>query len=71
MVDENSGGGLFGLDARIVLHAPQPGDSFAITGKNPGPGDWWQISYEGRTASVYGPLVAATNAHNVEVVSPP
>ncbi|MDE0182610.1 MAG: hypothetical protein OXL39_14775 [Caldilineaceae bacterium] len=42
MVDENSGGGLFGLDARIVLHAPQPGDAFPITGKNPAPGDWWQ-----------------------------
>ncbi|MCY3902277.1 MAG: trypsin-like peptidase domain-containing protein [Caldilineaceae bacterium] len=135
MVDENSGGGLFGLDARIVLHAPHageydlivrnehprsnapagytisvtraaatdpqtalrphaviispinvragpgtsypiigtaaPGDAFPITGKNPAPGDWWQISYEGRTAWVYGPLVAATNAHDVEVVSPP
>lgn len=26
MVDENSGGGLFGLDARIVLHAPHTGE---------------------------------------------
>ena len=133
--DDDSGGGLFGLDARIVLQAPHtgeyilrvenvhpisyapagyvisvsqaratdpttpltplvtidspinvragpgtnyavigtaaPGDRFAITGKSPGAGDWWQINYGGRTGWVYGPLVTATNAQDVQVVDPP
>ena len=132
--DDDSGGGLFGLDARIILQAPHtgeyilrvenvhpisyapagyvisvsqaratdpttpltplvtidspinvragpgtnyavigtaaPGEQFAITGKSPGSGDWWQINYDGRTGWVYRPLVTATNAHDVEVVSP-
>lgn len=133
--DENSGGGLFGLDARIVFQAPYtgeyivgvanvhpgwnapagyvvsvdqapptatltsmtpwvtidtlmnvregpstsyavigtaaPGEWYVITGKSPGLGDWWQISYGNRTGWVYGPLVTATNAQNVRVVAPP
>ena len=132
--DENSGGGLFGLDARIVFKAPYtgmyfvdvanvhprshapagyvvsvdqasptatltsmtpwvtidspvnvregPGTNFAvigtaeagawyeITGKSSGLGDWWQIKIGDRTGWVYGPLVTATNAHNVQVVTP-
>jgi len=135
IIDHNSGGGLFGRDARIVFQAPHtgeyfldvsnaharwhapagyvisvsqartadiptsrmpwitvnsrmnvragpgtnyavigtaaPSERFIITGKSPGSGDWWQINYGGRTGWVYGPLVTATNAHNVEVVSPP
>ena len=133
--DDDSGGGLFGLDARIVLQAPHtgeyillvenvhpisyapagyvisvsqaratdpttplrplvtidspinvragpgtnyavigtaaPGEQFAITGKSPGSGDWWQINYGGRTGWMYGPLVTATNAQDVQVVDPP
>lgn len=132
--DENSGGGLFGKDARIVFQAPftgnyvigvanvhprsyapagylvsvdqaraaalltslrpwvtintrinvregpgtnyailgtaPPGERFVITGKSPGAGDWWQIDIGDRTGWVYGPLVTATNAQNVQVVSP-
>lgn len=133
--DDDSGGGLFGLDARIVFQAPHtgeyvlhvenvhpssdapagyvisvnqarqtdrltplspwatittrinvregpgtnyavigtavPGDFFPITGKSPGSGDWWQINYGGRSAWVYGPLVTAINAQDVQVISPP
>ena len=133
--DENSGGGLFGRDARIVFQAPQtgeyilgvanmhpgwrapagyvlavgqarttdtptsrtpwvtidtrinvregpgtnyavigtaaPGEQYAITGKSPGLGDWWQINYGGRTGWVYGPLVITTNSEGVQVVAPP
>ena len=132
--DQNSGGGLFGGDARIVFQAPftgeyyvdvenvhsksyapagylvsvgqarptatltplkpwvtintrinvregpgtnyavlgtaPPGERFAITGKSPGAGDWWQIDIGARTGWVYGPLVTATNAQNVQVVTP-
>ena len=132
--DQNSGGGLFGSDARIVFQAPftgeyfvdvenvhprsyapagylvsvgqaratatltplrpwvtintrinvregpgtnyailgtaPPGERFAITGKSPGAGDWWQIDIGDRTGWVYGPLVTATNAQNVQVVTP-
>ena len=133
--NENSGGGLFGLDARIVFQAPfageyilgvenvhprwhapagylvsvgrarrtarltplvpmlkindrinvregpgtnyavigtaAPGNWFDITGKSPGLGDWWQIDIGGRTGWVYAPLVTATNAQSVPVVTPP
>ncbi len=133
--DERSGGGLFGLDPRIVFQAPHtgeyvlavtnvhpssqapagyvisveqarptatltsltswvtidtpvnvregPGTNYAvidtaaagewyvITGKSPGLGDWWQISYGNRTGWVYGPLVNAINSENVQVVAPP
>lgn len=133
--DERSGGGLFGLDPRIVFQAPHtgeyvlavtnvhpssqapagyvisveqarptatltsltswvtidtpvnvregPGTNYAvigtaaagewyvITGKSPGLGDWWQISYGNRTGWVYGPLVNAINSENVQVVVPP
>lgn len=133
--DQNSGGGLFGGDARIVFRAPftgeyfikvenvhsrsyapagylisvvqaratttltplrpwvtintrinvregpgtnyailgtaPPGERFAITGKSPGAGDWWQIDIGDRTGWVYGPLVTATNAQNVQVVARP
>ena len=131
--DDNSGGGLFGLDARILFQAPYtgeyvlivfdalgiapggyvisvarpqsmdvptsqipvvtikthmnvrqgpgtnypiidtaaPGEQYVITGKNSGPGDWWQIDYKGRTAWVYAPLVTATDAENVQVVATP
>ena len=133
--DERSGGGLFGLDPRIVFQAPHtgeyvlavtnvhpssqapagyvisveqarptatltsltswvtidtpvnvregPGTNYAvigsaaagewyvITGKSPGLGDWWQISYGNRTGWVYGPLVHAINSENVQVVAPP
>ena len=132
--DQNSGGGLFGSDARIVFQAPftgeyyvdvenvhsrwnapagylvsvdqaratanltplrpwltintrinvregpgtnyailgtaPPGERFVITGKSPGAGDWWQIDIGDRTGWVYGPLVTATNAQNVQVVTP-
>ncbi len=132
--DQNSGGGLFGGDARIVFQAPftgeyyvevenvhsksyapagylvsvgqarptapltplrpwvtintrinvregpgtnyavlgtaPPGERFAITGKSPGAGDWWQIDIGDRTGWVYGPLVTATNAQNVQVATP-
>ena len=135
MTDDDSGGGLFGQDARIVLQAPHsceyglfvrnlqpgsnapagyiisvnragttdtqtslrpqtvitsptdvsagpstnyavigtaaPGQRFDITGKSPGSGDWWQINYGGRTGWVYGPLVTATNAQDVQAVDPP
>ena len=131
--DDNSGGGLFGLDARILFQAPEtgeyavgvfdvfgtapggyvisvaraqstdvpaaqvpmvtikthmnvrqgpgtnypvidtaaPGETYRITGKSPGRGDWWQISYKGRTGWVYGPLVTATDAESVQVVATP
>ncbi len=54
-----------------IIGTAAPGERFAITGKSPGAGDWWQISSAGRTGWVYGPLVTATNAHNVPVVDPP
>ena len=131
--DDDSGGGLFGLDARILFQAPYtgryvlyvyddfdiapggyiisvaraesedmpatsvptatigrrmnvregpgtnyavvgtagPGEQYRITGKSPGSGDWWQIKYEGGSAWVYGPLVTATDAENVQVADPP
>lgn len=133
--DERSGGGLFGLDPRIVFQAPHtgeyvlavtnvhpssqapagyvisveqagptatltsltswvtidtpvnvregPGTNYAvigtaaagewyvITGKSPGLGDWWQISYGNRTGWVYGPLVNAINSENVQVAATP
>ena len=131
--DDDSGGGLFGLDARIFFQAPEtgeyavgvfdafgiapggyvisvaraqstdapaaqvpmvtikthmnvrqgpgtnypvidtaaPGETYRITGKSPGRGDWWQISYKGRTAWVYAPLVTATDAESVQVVATP
>ena len=131
--DDDSGGGLFGLDAKILFQAPYtgeyvlivfdaleiapggyvisvarpqsmdvptsqvpmvtikthmnvrqgpginypiidtaaPGEQYIISGKNPGPGDWWQIDYKGRTAWVYAPLVTATDAENVQVVATP
>ncbi len=55
----------------VVTGTAEPGELFPSTGKSPGAGDWWQISYGGRTGWVYGPLVTATNAHGVEVVDPP
>ena len=50
-----------------VIGTASPGQRFAITGKNPGLGDWWQIDYSGETGWVYGPLVTATNANSVLV----
>ena len=54
-----------------VIGTAEPGELFPFTGKIPGAGDWWQISYDGRTGWVYGPLVTATNAQDVQVVDPP
>ena len=133
ILDDNSGGGLFGLDAKILFQAPYtgeyalgvldafgtapggyiisvaraesadmpaapvpmatigrrmnvrqgpgtnyavvgiaaPGEQYRITGKSPGSGDWWQIEYEGGSAWIYGPLVDATDAENVQVVATP
>ena len=50
-----------------VIGTASPGQRFAITGKNPGLGDWWQIDFSGETGWVYGPLVTATNANSVQV----
>ena len=50
-----------------VIGTASPGQRFAITGKNPVLGDWWQIDYNGETGWVYGPLVTATNANSVQV----
>ena len=131
--DDNSGGGLFGLDARLLFQAPYtgeyalvvvdafgiapggyvisvaraqstnvpasqvpmvtikthinvrqgpgtnypvidtaaPGEQYVVTGKSPGLGDWWQISYKGGTAWIYAPLVTATDAESVQVVATP
>ena len=54
-----------------VIGTAAPDELFPITGKSPGAGDWWQINYDGRTGWVYGPLVTATNAQDVQVVDPP
>ncbi|MYC20281.1 MAG: SH3 domain-containing protein [Caldilineaceae bacterium SB0662_bin_25] len=53
-----------------ILGTAPPGERFVITGKSPGAGDWWQIDIGDRTGWVYGPLVTATNAQNVQVVTP-
>lgn len=50
-----------------VIGTASPGQSYLITGKNPGLGDWWQIDFAGETGWVYGPLVTASNASSVQV----
>ena len=50
-----------------VIGTASPGQRFAITGKNPGLGDWWQINFGGETGWIYGPLVTATNSNSVQV----
>ena len=54
-----------------VVGTAAPGEQYRITGKSPGSGDWWQIDYEGGSAWIYGPLVDATDAENVQVADPP
>ncbi|MFN8465917.1 MAG: protein kinase [Caldilineaceae bacterium] len=44
----------------------QAGETFRITGKNPG-GDWWQIDYNGLLGWIFGQLVTATNTNGVPV----
>lgn len=53
-----------------VMGTAAPGDHYDIMGKNSA-GDWWAISYKGRMAWLYAPLVTAMNAEGVEVVAAP
>jgi len=46
----------------------QKGQSFPVTGKNPG-GDWWQFDYNGRSGWVYGQNVAVTSSDLVQVAA--
>ncbi len=56
-----------GTDYSIV-GAARVGQQFLVTGRNPA-GDWWQIDYEGQNGWIYAPLVTASNAEDVRVVS--
>ena len=45
------------------------GEAYAITGKS-ADGEWWQIDFAGQPGWIYGPLVTATDAEEVPVVTP-
>lgn len=45
------------------------GEVYTITGKS-ADGEWWQIDFAGQPGWIYGPLVTATDAEDVPVVTP-
>lgn len=45
------------------------GEAYTITGKS-ADGAWWQIDFAGQPGWIYGPLVTATDAEDVPVVTP-
>ncbi|MDE0199758.1 MAG: SH3 domain-containing protein, partial [Caldilineaceae bacterium] len=45
------------------------GEAYTITGKS-ADGEWWQIDFAGQSGWIYGPLVTATDAEDVPVVTP-
>lgn len=45
------------------------GEEYTITGKS-ADGEWWQIDFAGQPGWIYGPLVTATDAEDVPVVTP-
>ena len=45
------------------------GEEYTITGKS-ADGEWWQIDFAGQPGWIYGPLVTATDAEGVPVVTP-
>lgn len=49
-----------------ILGAANPGQKFPVTGKSPD-GQWWQITYNGAPAWLFGELVTAQNAEAVAV----
>ena len=59
-----------------IIGAAQPGERFAIKGKDP-TGAWWQIDYNGRDGWLFGQLVSAQNtgavavAQNIPAPPPP
>ena len=53
-----------------IVGTAKPGQKFAIVGKNAA-GDWWQISFEGRPAWIYAPMVESEGTAGVTVVEAP
>ena len=51
-----------------ILGTASAGQQFSVTGRNLA-GDWWQIDFEGQNGWIFAPLVTASNAEDVTVVS--
>lgn len=53
-----------------VVGTASAGEQYTVTGRNAA-GDWWQISYNGKRAWVYAPLVESEATDDVRAVSAP